>query len=194
MKLMTRILCTSALGCAGLMMCTHANAQDSSMGSGGSGSSSKKMGKMDMSATADADKSFLTMAAQSDKNEIALSQLASTKASNAKVKAFAQKMITDHQMLTTEMMPFAQKWGVTPPSGPDADHQAELDKLNGLSGMDFDKEYMTMMDTDHHKALDAFTSEESTTANAKFKKTVMKGRKVVAMHTTMADKAVKMMS
>ncbi len=135
----------------------------------------------------DADKTFLMMAAQSDQNEIALSKVAQTKSTNPQVQAYAKKMITDHMMLTAKMKPYAMKWGVTPPTGPDADHQAELDKLNGLSGADFDKEYISQMDTDHHKALDAFKQEESTTTVAAFKSTVAKGETVVAQHTTMAD-------
>jgi putative membrane protein len=138
-------------------------------------------------AVTDQDKQFLTMAAQSDFNEINLSKLAETKATNPQVKAFAHKMVADHTALEAKMKPFATAWGLTPPTSFDADHQAEYDKLNGLSGSDFDKEYMDAMVTDHHKALDAFTSEANTTTDAKFKTAVMNGKSVVAAHTTMAD-------
>jgi putative membrane protein len=138
-------------------------------------------------AVTDGDKQFLTMAAQSDFNEITLSKLAETKASNPQVKAFAHKMVADHTALEAKMKPFATAWQLTPPTSLDADHQAEYDKLKGLSGSDFDKEYMNAMATDHHKALDAFTSEGDTTTDAKFKATVMSGKSVVAAHTSMAD-------
>jgi putative membrane protein len=135
----------------------------------------------------DSDKTFLKVAAQSDVNEIKLSQLAETKALSAQAKAFAKKMVTDHQMLEVKMKPFADAAGLTAPSDVDSEHQAELDKLNGLSGPEFDKEYMSAMAMDHHKALDAFTTEESTTQDAKFKATVKQGMDVVARHTKMAD-------
>ena len=96
-------------------------------------------------------------------------------------------MVTDHMKLTASMKPYAMKWGLTPPVGPDADHQAELDKLKGLSGADFDKEYISAMDMDHHKSLDAFKQEVSTTTAMPFKTTVEKGKAVVAQHTSMAD-------
>lgn len=140
-----------------------------------------------LKAQTDQDKQFLTMAAQGDQNEIALSKLAEQKAVNPQVKAFARKMVTDHTRLTAEMKPFAEKWGVTPPTGPDAEHQAELNKLNGLSGKEFDKEYIDQMVTDHDKALDAFTNEANDTKDAKFKQTVLKGKSVVASHKNMAD-------
>ena len=71
-------------------------------------------------ATPDDDKQFLSMAAQSDTNEIKLSELAETKASSPQVKAFARKMVADHNKLEMQMKPFATKWNVVPPTGPDA--------------------------------------------------------------------------
>jgi putative membrane protein len=140
-----------------------------------------------MAAVSDDDKQFLSMAAQSDVNEIKLSQLAETKASAPQVKAFSKKMVSDHTMLETKMKPFATEWGLTPPAGLDSDHQAIYDKLNGLSGTDFDKQYMAAMAEDHHKALDAFTKEASATTDPQFKAAVIKGKGVVAGHTKMAD-------
>ena len=96
-------------------------------------------------------------------------------------------MVTDHTKLETQMKPFATKWDLTPPTGLDADHQAIYDRLNGLSGPDFDKAYMTAMAQDHHKALDAFTTEAQSTQDPQFKAAVLKGKTVVAGHTTMAD-------
>ena len=74
-------------------------------------------------AATDDDKKFLAMAAQSDQNEIALSQLAQQKAANPAVKGFADKMVTEHTKMTGSMKPFADSWGLTAPTGPDADHQ-----------------------------------------------------------------------
>jgi putative membrane protein len=162
MTSMTKLTCCAMLGCAAMMLPTKAKAAD------------------------DNDKKFLAMAAQSDQNEIALSKLADQKASNPDVKAFADKMITEHQQMTASMKPFADSWGLTPPMGPDADHQKEWDKLNGMSGKDFDKEYMDQMVSDHAKALSAFTSEAKDTKDVKFKAAVLKGKTHVAAHKNMA--------
>jgi putative membrane protein len=96
-------------------------------------------------------------------------------------------MVADHNKLEMQMKPFATKWNLTPPTGLDSVHQAVYDRLNGLSGADFDKAYMTAMAEDHHKALDAFTTEAQSTQDAQFKAAVSKGQKVVAGHTKMAD-------
>jgi putative membrane protein len=137
-------------------------------------------------AQSDDDKKFLATAAQSDQNEIKLSELAEDKATSPAVKAFAKKMVTEHKKMSASMMPFAEKAGVTPPSDVDADHQKEYDKLNGLSGGDFDKEYIDQMVTDHAKALDAFTTEAKDTKDVKLRAAVLKGKTMVAAHKNMA--------
>jgi len=137
-------------------------------------------------AADDDDKKFLANAAQSDQDEIALSQLADQKATNPAVKAFAEKMVTEHTKMSASMKPFADSWGLTAPMGPDPDHQKELDKLNGLSGADFDKEYMSDMVSDHAKALSAFTTEAKDTKDVKFRTAVLKGKTIVAAHKNMA--------
>ena len=137
-------------------------------------------------AATDDDKKFLAMASQSDQNEMALSKLADSKATNPAVKAFADKMITEHTKMSASMKPFADAWGLTPAMGPDADHQKELDKLNGLSGKDFDKEYIDDMVSDHAKALTAFTKEAKDTKDMKFQMAVVKGKTAVAAHKNMA--------
>jgi putative membrane protein len=137
-------------------------------------------------AATDDDKKFLSMAAQSDQNEIALSKVAGEKATNPAVKAFAEKMVTEHTKMSESMKPFADSWGLTAPMGPDADHQSEIEKLNGLSGADFDKEYMDQMVSDHSKALSAFTTEAKDTKDVKFRAAVIKGKTAVAAHKNMA--------
>jgi len=164
MNRITKVVCTAALGCAGMMFSVSARA-----------------------AVTDQDKQFLTKASQGGYDEVQLSKLAETKATNPQVKAFAHKMVVEHTALAARMQPFAQAWGLTPPTSMDSDHQAEFDKLNGLSGADFDKEYMNVMEKDHHEALDLFNEEAKTTTDMKFKAAVMHGQSVVAAHTHMAD-------
>jgi putative membrane protein len=84
------------------------------------------------------------------------------------------------------MKPFADSWGLTPPTGFDEDAQKEYDKLNGLSGADFDKEYIDDMVSDHTKDLDLFTKEVNDTHDQKFKVAVEQGKSVVAAHKNMA--------
>ena len=134
------------------------------------------------------DKKFLKDASEGGMAEVQMGQLASSKGDNAQVKAFGQKMVTDHTMLNNELKPFADKQGVAPPTSLKPEDQAEYDKLNGLSGADFDKEYVAFMMKDHMKDLQDFRQEVATTTSPQLKMAVQKGEKVIAEHHKMIDK------
>lgn len=134
----------------------------------------------------DDDKKFLTEASQSNFDEIQLGKLAEEKASNPAVKSFGRRMVTDHTRLTEKMKPFASSWGIADPTALSSDAQKAYDKLQGMSGKDFDKEYISDMVTDHSHDLDAFNKEVKDTKDLKFKTAVEQGKSVVAAHKNMA--------
>jgi putative membrane protein len=137
-------------------------------------------------AATDQDKQFLAKASQANVDEIKLGELAEHKATDPAVKAFAHKMVVDHTALGRKMKPFATEWGLTVPTTMDSDHQDEWNKLNGLSGHDFDKEYIDAMVKDHDQAYDLFNDEVNSTQDAKFKVAVEHGKSVIAAHKNMA--------
>jgi putative membrane protein len=134
----------------------------------------------------DADKQFLAEASQGNYDEIQLGKLAAEKGTDPAVRAFGERMVTDHTRLGQNMKPFAEEWGLNPPQNLSPDAQKEYDKLQGLSGHDFDKEYISDMVSDHSKDLDAFNKEVKDTQDQKFKTAVMHGKSVVAAHKNMA--------
>lgn len=134
------------------------------------------------------DKMFVRKASEGGLAEVQFGQLAAQKAQNPDVKAFAQKMVDDHSMLNDKMKPVAEQLGVTPASRLSKKDQAEYDKLSGLSGADFDKEYVSDMVADHHKDLRDFRHEEAVAADPQLKETVTGGAKVIAEHNRMADR------
>jgi len=154
--------------------------QDSSTGMGNTDSSQSMKDKM-----------FLQKAAEGGMAEVQLGQLASEKGSSQDVKDFGQKMVTDHTALNKDMAPIAQSMGVMVPKKLNKQHQAEYDKLNGLSGDDFDKEYITAMVKDHHKDLREFRNEATSASDPALKAAVEKGVKVISEHTTMINKLAK---
>jgi putative membrane protein len=96
-------------------------------------------------------------------------------------------MVDDHSMLNDKMKPVAEQLGVTPATHLNKKNQAEYDKLNGLSGADFDKEYISDMVADHRKDLREFRQEAATAADPQLKETVTNGAKVIAEHKRMVD-------
>jgi putative membrane protein len=133
------------------------------------------------------DKMFLHQAAEGGMAEVQFGQLATQKASSGDVKAFGQKMVDDHTALNNMMAPIAGSMGVKPPKSLNKKNQAEYDKLNGLSGNDFDTEYLTVMVKDHHKDLRDFHDEAGIATDPTLKAAVQKGETVIAQHTAMVD-------
>ena len=137
------------------------------------------------------DKMFLHKASMGGYAEVQFGQLAAQKASSDDVKKFGQKMVDDHTALNDQLKPFADSMGVKAPTKLSPKDQAEYDKLNGLSGDDFDKEYLTAMVKDHHQDLREFRKEEATASDPGLKDAVTKGTTVIREHTQMVDKLAK---
>lgn len=133
------------------------------------------------------DKSFMETASQGNVTEVELAKLALKKSQNPDVRAFAEKMIHDHQMLGKKMAPFMAQAGLKPSISMNTEHQHLFNKLNGLSGAEFDKQYAEAMDKDHHEDLKDFQDEINSTQNVQLKPVVVEGEKVIAEHTKMAD-------
>jgi putative membrane protein len=131
---------------------------------------------------------FLRKAAEGGMAEVKFGKLAAEKASSEDVKAFGQKMVDDHTVLNSEMASIADSMGVRLPKTINKEDQAEYDKLSGLSGSDFDTEYLTAMVKDHHQDLREFRMEVNDTQDPTLKETVERGEQVIREHTIMVDK------
>jgi putative membrane protein len=134
------------------------------------------------------DKMFLRKAAEGGIAEVKLGQLAAQKGSSDDVKAFGQKMVDDHTRLNNEMAQVADSIGVMLPKSMNKEDQAEYDKLNALSGNDFDVEYLSFMVKDHHKDLHEFRIEAASHADPTLRDEVVKASAVIHEHTVMVDK------
>lgn len=120
--------------------------------------------------------------------EIEAGKLALTKTQNDKVKTFAQKMVDDHTKAHEDLKKVAEAKGVALPTQPDSKHQKMAKKLSGLSGEEFDREYMAQGGVaDHKKVHRMLERAESRTKDAELKELVSKTEPVVGEHLTMAQ-------
>lgn len=133
------------------------------------------------------DKMFLKNAAAGDMFEIQTSQLALQKSNSADVKQFAQMMIDDHTKLDNQMKPIATEAGVQPPTQLTGKERGEYKKLQGLSGDDFDKEYIKAMVDDHTKVSKAFGSEIANGTLPDEKMAAQQNKPTVDMHLQKAQ-------
>jgi len=131
---------------------------------------------------------FLQRAAEGGTAEVQLGKLAVEKASADDVKAFGQKMVDDHTQLNNQMAPLAESKGVALPRKMGKADQAEYDKLAGLSGEAFYKEYVAYMVKDHHEYLREFRTAAMNTNDPDMKMALDKAAKVIREHMVMADK------
>jgi len=97
------------------------------------------------------DTRFMQEAAQAGMFEVSASQMAGEKASHPDVKAFASMMISDHTRVADELKQLAGSKNVELPTEPSAGMRAKLDKLQGKSAADFDKEYAKEVAVDAHQ-------------------------------------------
>ncbi len=103
------------------------------------------------------DKEWVTTAGMAGLAEVQMGNLALQNAQNADVKAFAQRMITDHTKSNEELQQLVSAKGLTLPAQLDGEHKAAVDHLTGLTGAEFDKAYMQHMVADHNTAVAHFS-------------------------------------
>ena len=130
-----------------LLLATGAHAQ--SMG--------EKTGINSMVGKAPTTQDFVTEAAQSDMFELQSNQLAQSKGGE-KEKTFAAKMIADHTKTTTDIKAMLAdgKVKATAPTAMTSGQQSMLDKLKGLNGGDFNKQFWSDQESAHKDAVSLF--------------------------------------
>jgi len=122
-----------------------------------------------MSAMSPEDKEFVSKAGMGGLYEVLAGNLALQKAQHADVKAFAQKMVTDHGMGNTELAQLATAKGLALPTELGGEHKSAYEHLQSLSGAEFDKAYMQHMVPDHEKTVADFDKASTTATDADVK-------------------------
>nr|MBA3442304.1 DUF4142 domain-containing protein [Pyrinomonadaceae bacterium] len=133
------------------------------------------------------DRKFMMAAAEGGMSEVEMAKVALEKASSDSVKQFAQKMIDDHTKANDKLKEIASKKGVTLPTAPDAKRQRTMDKLQQLSGAEFDRAYMKEAgNKDHDKQAKLFQKQADRGKDAEVKAFAAETLPTVQMHLQMA--------
>lgn len=131
------------------------------------------------------DADFMTAADLAGLAEIELGKLAQTKAQNAEVKKFAGQMVTDHTKAGDELKALGKKKDFKPATELDSAHKLIMQKLQGLSGADFDKAYVDAMVDDHEDAVDLFEGQAKDGKDTELKAFAAKTLPVLRGHLNM---------
>ena len=171
---------------------TMPQTQSPNSGVPGSNSTSGQPAGAPTSAQDFSERAFITKAMEGGIAEVQLGQLAQEKSQRNDVKQFAAKMVNDHGQIGDKWLnPVAQQMGINPPSGPSKKDKKEMEKLQGLSGQDFDREYITMMVKDHQKDLKEFQSEAQAAQDPTVKQIADKGSQVIQQHLQIIEQIAK---
>jgi putative membrane protein len=107
---------------------------------------------------------FLSQAIEINEAEVELGRLASSRAMDKRVKDFGNMMIKDHSagLKTLQKLP-----GGKAPTKLSADHDKLKTRLSGLSGAEFDREYIDAMVAGHRDAVTLFEKETGSSVATK---------------------------
>ena len=134
------------------------------------------------------DEDFVKDVGLSSLVEIESSKLAITKASNAEMKAFAEKLVKDHSDASEELKALvASKEVMWTDEDPDLKAKKQKhESLQTLTGAAFDKEYLEDMINDHEGAMARFGRQAQNGKDAQIRAFAQKMQPALMEHLKMA--------
>ena len=143
--------------------------------------------KQTTKATMSADERFAHHVAVANMAEVELGKVAADKASSARVKEFANQMVTDHNKAGEELKGWATSKNVTLPTALDAKHKAVRDRLVGMPAAALDRAYIEEMVKGHQQAVADFRKESTTGTDADLKAWAAKMLPTIESHYKVAQ-------
>jgi putative membrane protein len=133
------------------------------------------------------DAQILGMLSAANTGEIAGGEAAQRMATDARVKAFARRMVTEHTAMQKQGTDLAQQLGVTPALPPDSalitDVSEDIDELsNKERGADWDEEYVEKQVDAHQKTLDLIDRAMRSTQSTQLRQLLEQARPKVEQH------------
>ena len=137
------------------------------------------------------DQSFLRKTLEDSVAQVQMGQLAAQKSSSDDVKQFGQKMAQIHEQLNTQIGPVAKQLGVDQPKNLSKKDKQEIQKLQALSGADFDQAFLTAMLKDQRTDVKGFKDEEQSAQNPTIQKLAQLDEPVLSQHLQILEQLAK---
>jgi predicted outer membrane protein len=137
---------------------------------------------------------FLSRAAEMNAAEVQLGEMATSKTQSARVKDFAQMLVTDHKQALDKIMELRAERTTTNVSGTTdnrtsadthrnaadfplvAEHQRTYQRLSALSGADFDREFINEMVRGHREGIRIFEAQTNVHGNGAISRDLKNGK------------------
>ncbi|MBV8765823.1 MAG: DUF4142 domain-containing protein [Hyphomicrobiales bacterium] len=142
---------------------------------------------------ADPPKTFVTEAIEGDISEIMLGRLAAQRGDAQGVRDFGNMLSDDHMKAKDQMVALAGELGAKSPIAPTHDAQDAYTRLSGLSGPQFDSEFVAYMVKDHQEDIRKFQAERDA-GNGKVSDLAKEQLPILQKHLKMAQSLQKQAS
>lgn len=131
----------------------------------------------------DADSKLMMQVAMGGMMQLEVSKVAVQKATNPAVRELAQAEVEEQTGLSAKLKEITTAKGAMLPMTPDADTQAMVSKMQGMSGADFDKMYVQESGVKGHQKLDQVMSTvESSASDSSLKDLAKAAHPLVKTH------------
>jgi putative membrane protein len=128
------------------------------------------------------DQAFLRKTLEDSVVQVQMGNLAAQKSSSDDVKQFGQKMAEIHTQLKTQLKPVAEKLGVDEPKAPSKRDKQEIERMEALSGQDFDAAFLKAMLHDQQTDLKDFKEEAQSSQDPAVQQVAKMDTPVLSQH------------
>lgn len=132
------------------------------------------------------DQGFIRDAGIGGMAEVTLGKLAEQRAKADPVKDFARRMVQDHSKANDQLAALAKQHNIGMPKELDEEHRQVHDRLEKLSGAEFDRAYIESQVQDHQKTAQLFEWEINSGQNAQLKSFASETLPTILHHLEMA--------
>jgi putative membrane protein len=130
---------------------------------------------------------FVVEAAIGGRAEVDLGQLAAERASDPRVREFAQRMVQDHGAAGSELTELASRKNIALPRSLDPKHRMLHTRLARLSGDAFDRAYVREMLADHRKDVSEFRKQSQSSSDPDIKAWAARTLPTLEQHLSMIE-------
>lgn len=141
----------------------------------------------DEGGVAKKDMKFVAEAASGGLLEVELGNYVAQAGSSPDVKAFAQRMVTDHTKVNDELMSIAENKQIKVPKEMNKKHMKTVQNLKKKQGADLDKAYMKEMVKDHKEDIKKFNAQAKEGKDPELKAFAAKTVPVLQEHLKLAQ-------
>jgi putative membrane protein len=113
------------------------------------------------------DEAFVRTVLERDAGDLQLGTLAQQKSQSDDVKQLAEQIVAARKNLDVQFLPIARSFEVSQAKGPSKKDKQVIAKLDGLSGSQFDEEFLKTLVRIHHQDIKDFGVEAQTAQDAR---------------------------